>query len=133
VIVGRTSAMGITGAEDTIARMRAYEAAGVDAIFLNGVGDQLDAITGIVKLPLILGAAGRAGTDLATMASHGVRIANQGHAPFMSAMAAAREMLKAMHDGTPPSREANRALQAMMKTAARDPAYAAWSKDFMGG
>ena len=39
VIVGRTSALGITGMDDTIARLKAYEAAGVDMLFLTGVQD----------------------------------------------------------------------------------------------
>ena len=38
VIVGRTSAIGITGVEDTIARLRAYEAVGVDMLFMAGGG-----------------------------------------------------------------------------------------------
>ena len=33
VVVGRTSAMAMTGVEDTIARLKAYEAAGVDMLF----------------------------------------------------------------------------------------------------
>ena len=37
VIAGRTSAIQITGIEDTIRRAKAYEAVGVDAIFLVGV------------------------------------------------------------------------------------------------
>src|SRR5512146_1683608 len=44
VIVGRTSAIGITGVEDTIARLKAYEAAGVDMLFMAGLKNaaQLD-------------------------------------------------------------------------------------------
>ena len=37
VIVGRTSAMAITGVADTIARLQAYEEAGVDMLFMAGV------------------------------------------------------------------------------------------------
>ena len=37
VIVGRTSAIGITGVDDTIARLKAYEAAGVDMLFMAGL------------------------------------------------------------------------------------------------
>src|SRR3546814_1016107 len=64
-IFGRTSAAGITGTEDCIARVRAYAAAGVDAIFLVGVKDrpQLDAIAAEVSLPLMLGGGGPALMD----------------------------------------------------------------------
>ena len=60
VIVGRTSAMAMTGVEDTIARLKAYEEAGVDMLFMVGVKTraQLDAVAAAVKLPLFLGGAG---------------------------------------------------------------------------
>ena len=37
VIVGRTAALALTGIADTIARLKAYEAAGVDMLFMAGV------------------------------------------------------------------------------------------------
>src|ERR1700736_904827 len=37
VIMGRTGAASISGLEDTIARVKAYEATGVDALFLTGL------------------------------------------------------------------------------------------------
>ena len=59
VVVGRTSALTVNGLEDAIARARAYEAAGVDAMFMLGVKTraQLEAIAAAVKIPLILGSA----------------------------------------------------------------------------
>src|SRR5207244_6407469 len=36
VVAGRTSALAISGVDETIRRARAYEAAGVDAMFLSG-------------------------------------------------------------------------------------------------
>ncbi len=47
VIAGRTSAISVTGVEDAIARAQAYEAAGVDAIFLVGLKTrgQLEAVS----------------------------------------------------------------------------------------
>ena len=52
IIVGRTSAVAISNVDDAIARGRAYEAAGVDALFFTNVKTraQLDAIAGAVKL-----------------------------------------------------------------------------------
>src|SRR5215468_8144365 len=60
VIVGRTSAMAMTGVADTIARLKAYEEAGVDMLFMAGVKTraQLDAVAAAVKLPLFLGSPG---------------------------------------------------------------------------
>ena len=59
VIAGRTSAVAVTGVADAIARVTAYEAAGVDAVFLVGVKtrDQMDDLSGAVGLPIILGGA----------------------------------------------------------------------------
>ena len=61
VIVGRTAAVTLTGIADAIARLKAYEAAGVDMLFIAGVKSraELDAIATAVKLPLFLGSAGR--------------------------------------------------------------------------
>src|SRR5260370_555548 len=58
VIVGRTSALLISSIEDTIARLKAYEAVGVDMLFMTGVKTraQLDAVSSAVSLPIFLGA-----------------------------------------------------------------------------
>ena len=42
VIVGRTSAPGLTGADDAILRCKAYQDAGVDALFIKGVKNRED-------------------------------------------------------------------------------------------
>src|SRR5260370_12173462 len=53
VIAGRTSALAITGLDDAMKRAKAYEAAGVDAIFLPpGITtDALTALSSQIKLP----------------------------------------------------------------------------------
>src|ERR1700756_2967309 len=58
-IAGRTSAVQITGLDDAIARGKAYEAVGVDALFFVGVKTraELDALSAATKLPIILGGA----------------------------------------------------------------------------
>src|ERR1700709_1630477 len=59
VIMGRTGAASISGLEDTIARAKAYEATGVDALFLTGIKDrgELEAISAATRLPIVLGGA----------------------------------------------------------------------------
>ena len=54
----------MTGTEDVVRRAKAYEAAGVDALFFAGgvTREQLDAIHSAVKLPLMMG-GGRDGLD----------------------------------------------------------------------
>src|ERR1700688_133180 len=54
VIVGRTGAVSISGLDDTIARAKAYEAAGVDALFFTGIKNraELEAISAVTTLPI---------------------------------------------------------------------------------
>jgi carboxyvinyl-carboxyphosphonate phosphorylmutase len=61
-----------------------------------------------------------------------VRIALQGHQPFAAAVKAVYETLKALRDGTPPSKLAGVASADLMKRVTRDDDYARWTKDFLG-
>src|ERR1700720_2020171 len=62
VIAGRTSALAIANVDEAIKRAKAYEAAGVDAIFLAGgvTVASIEAVSAEIKIPLITG--GGAGT-----------------------------------------------------------------------
>lgn len=135
VIVGRTSALAITTVEDTIARARAYEAAGVDAMFLVGARSraQIEAVAGAIRIPLILGGTAGDLTDRDWLAAHKVRISLQGHQPIMAAVQAVHDTLKALRDGTPPAKLANIASPDLMKRVTRDADYARWTKEFLGG
>ena len=59
VIMGRTGAASITRLDDAIARAKAYEATGVDALFFTGVKSrgELEAIAAATTLPIVLGGA----------------------------------------------------------------------------
>src|SRR3984885_10563607 len=96
-IVARTSAMSISDVDDTIARLKAYEAVGVDMLFMAGVKTraQLDAVASAVKLPLFLGSAGPELYDLDYLSARNVRVCLQDHLPFLAAVNAAYETLKA--------------------------------------
>ena len=133
VIVGRTSAMAITGIEDTIARLKAYEEAGVDMLFMAGVKTraQLDAVAAAVKLPLFLGSAGAELYDLDYLSARNVRVCLQGHLPFMAAVNAVHETLKALRDGTAPANIKAVASPDLMKQVTRQADYAKWAKDFL--
>ncbi|HTZ04099.1 MAG TPA: isocitrate lyase/PEP mutase family protein [Xanthobacteraceae bacterium] len=133
VVVGRTSAMAMTGVDDTIARLKAYEEAGVDMLFMVGVKTraQLDAVAAAVKLPLFLGGAGAELYDLDYLSARNVRVCLQGHMPFMAAVNAVQETLKALRDGTPPAELKGVAPPELMKRVTRQADYAAWSKEFL--
>jgi carboxyvinyl-carboxyphosphonate phosphorylmutase len=135
VIAGRTSALAITGLDDAMKRAKAYETAGVDAIFLAGgiTTEAIEAISSEIKVPLITG--GGAGTlaDLGWMAAHKVRVALQGHAPFSAAVQAVYTTLKALREGTKPEQLTDIAPADLMRRVTRGDHYAQWTKDFLGG
>jgi carboxyvinyl-carboxyphosphonate phosphorylmutase len=133
VIVGRTSAVATTGVADAIARARAYAATGVDAMFFAGVRTraQLDAIASDLKIPIFLGGAGAELYDRDYLASRGVHICLQGHSPFLAAVRAVHETLKALRDGTPPSDIKAVASADLMKRVTREAEYDKWSEEFL--
>jgi len=134
-IAGRTSAVAVSGLDDAIARARAYEAVGVDAIFLVGVKtrEQLDAVSAAVGLPLILGGAGPEIMDLDYLSARGVRVCLQSHQPFMAAVQAVHDTLKALRAGTPPQDLTGIATAETMKRLTRDADYRHWVSEFLGG
>ena len=135
VVVGRTSAMAVEGVAGTVARARAYAAAGVDAIFLVGVRtrEQLDALAAEVNLPLMLGTLTAELADRDYLASRGVRIALQGHQPLIAAVRAVHETLKALREGVAPADLPNIASAELMQRVTRAGDYDAWTREFLGG
>ena len=134
VIVGRTAAVTLTGIADTIARLKAYEAAGVDMLFMAGVKSraELDAIASAVKLPLFLGSAGRELYDIDYLSARNVRVCLQGHTPIMAAINAVHATLKALREGKPGWEFENISPPSdLMKRATRQAEYAAWRSDFL--
>jgi carboxyvinyl-carboxyphosphonate phosphorylmutase len=135
IIVGRTSAASIAGTDDVLRRAKAYEEAGVDALFFAGgmTREQLDAISDTVKLPLMLGGSGRELQDRDYLASRRVRIALQGHQPFSAAVQAVYNTLKALREGTQPGDLRGIASAEMMRRVTRDGDYKTWTEKFLGG
>jgi carboxyvinyl-carboxyphosphonate phosphorylmutase len=133
-IAGRTSAVQITGLDDAIARGRAYEAAGVDALFFVGIRTraELDALSAATSLPIVMGGASGELADLDYLSARRVRIALQGHQPFAAAVKATYETLKALREGVPPGRIAGVADAELMKRVTRGGDYAKWSEAFLG-
>jgi len=134
VIVGRTSSIGITGLADTIARAKAYEAAGVDAFFMAGAKTRRDveAVAAAIKIPLVLGTPSAELQDLDYLSARRVRICIQGHLPVAAAVRAAYETLKALREGVKPKDVAGVASPELMKQATREADYRRWMKEFLG-
>src|SRR5437868_14337461 len=135
VIAGRTSALAITGIDDCIRRAKAYEAAGVDAIFLAGgvTAEAIEAVSDAIRVPIITGGAGGVLSDRDWLAAHKVRIALQTHAPFSAAVQAVYNTLKALREGTKPSDLSGIASSELMQKVTRAADYRQWTRDFLGG
>jgi len=133
-IVGRTIAAGMASLEETVARAKAYDATGVDALMMVGVRtkQQLEAIAAVTHVPLILGGVGPELNDVGYLAAQRVRICLQGHQPIMASVQAVYNTLKALREGTPPSKLQGVAGSDLMKQVTRDADYERWTKEFLG-
>jgi len=134
VIVGRTGAASITNIEDTVARAKAYEATGVDALFFTGLKTraELQAIAAATKLPIIMGSADGELADTAFLASQRVRVANQGHQPIAAATQAVYETLKALREGASPKELKGLPPGELTNRVMRDADVKARIADFLG-
>jgi oxaloacetate decarboxylase len=133
VVVGRTSAPSITGIDDAVARCRAYEAAGVDAVFLSGIRTRadLEKLCGDVNVPVLLGALPEELQDVQYLSAMGVRIGLQGHLPIRAAMRAIHDTMKALRDGVPPAQIDGVLSPAATDRLVRAADYRRWTEDYL--
>ncbi len=131
-IIGRTSACGVTGIDDAIARGRAYADAGVDALFFLGMSgpEDIARLGAEFDLPIMLGGGGAImGMDVDMLAQHGVRICLAGHPVLPAAVRAMHETLIAMREGRAPERPGSPDL---MRQATRAGDYESWIATYLG-
>ena len=90
VILARTSAATITGRDDCIARIKAYEKTGGDGITLIGARslEDLTALCAATDLPIMLGGIGSIAATADDLAKMGARICLRGHQPYLASLAA---------------------------------------------
>jgi carboxyvinyl-carboxyphosphonate phosphorylmutase len=133
-IVGRTS-MVPRDRDDGIARLKAYEDAGVDALFAVGVKtrEDLEALADAVSLPLVIGGSPADMQDLDVLSGLDVRLCLQGHQPIAAGYGAVHATLKALREGTKPADLEGLPPGDFMKKIRRDADYERWIDDFLGG
>lgn len=133
VIAARTSAVAISGVDDAIARVKAYQETGVDAIFLVGVKTraEFDAVSAVIKLPIIMGGTTPELDDLDYLTACGARVCLQGHLPIQAAIQAIYNTHKSMLDGTKPKDVQGLPSKDLTSIAMRDDDYKQWTKDFL--
>ena len=135
VIAARTGALRLSGIAETIRRAKAYQATGVDALFLVGAQtrEEIEAVHAEVDIPLLLGGSGEGLADRRFLAANGVRIALQGHLAFRAAVKAVYDTLKALQEGVPPVDLAPKLASAeLMSQATRRDDYSRWAAEFLG-
>ena len=135
VIAGRTGALRAAGIPEAVRRAKAYQEAGVDALFLVGARtrEEVEAVHAEVGIPLLLGGGGPDLGDRQFLAAHGVRIALQGHLPFQAAVKAVHDTLKDLRDGVQPAELGPRLASAeLMSQVTRRGSYDRWTADFLG-
>lgn len=133
VIAGRTSAVAVTGIDDAVARAKAYEAAGVDAMFYVGIKSQqeLDALCSAVRIPVILGGVPADLLDADKLAKLGVRVCLVGHQPFQASIEAIYATMKALREGVPPSQLTGLAPTARANSVTCTDHYAKAVREFL--
>lgn len=133
VIAARTSAFNVTDNDDALARAKAYEVAGVDALFFAGVStkEQVELLYANVSIPIFVAPKGQEIVDLSYLASKGVRICLQSHQPFAAAVQAVYATLKQLRNGVPVSEIQNVAPKNLMKQVTRDADYLNQMKDYL--
>ena len=138
VVMGRTGTRGggpsAASLDDCVARAKAYEATGVDALFFTGLKTraELEAISAATTLPIVLGNPQGELNDAEFLIRQRVRIALQGHAPFAAATQAVYETLKALRDGTAPKELQGLASPQLMGRLTREAAAKQRGADFLG-
>ena len=133
-IAGRTSALQVNGMEDAIRRAKAYEQAGVDAMFMAGAStrDEVATLAAELSVPLLLGGTTGELQDKDWLGANGVRVALQGHLPFSAAVKAVHDTLKALRDGVPPADlSPSLATDDQMAQFTRRANYQQWTADFL--
>jgi len=120
VIIGRCGVLPSQGEEGVLTRIKACEASNVDAVFLTGVKSraEVSALQQMTALPIVLGTIPPELQDRELLASHGVRIALQGHMPFQAAIGALHRAYEHLRGGgLPADLEEHAATPAVMSLA----------------
>lgn len=135
LVMGRTSAATINGIDDAVARYKAFEAAGVDALFLPGPQhrEQVDAISEAVRLPLLMAGAPQALCDPEWLAMRRVKAWSAGHQTFSVALKALHDSMQMVRAGTLSLNLPDQASKALLEQATGVPEYDEWTRRYLGG
>lgn len=133
VIMARTAGLRTEGVDGTVRRAKAYEQAGVDALWLAGgvTREGVSALHAAVRLPILMG-GGYGDLNDEFLTANGVRVAHQGHLPLAGAAKGIYDTLKALRDGVPPADLRGTVASAeLMGQLTRKADYDRWTGEFL--
>ena len=134
VIAGRSSAFSVTSIEDAVERAKQYENAGVDAMFFAGLStrQELEAVRDAISIPIMLGTLTKEIEEKDFLSSMGVKVALQGHLPYMAGVKAVYEVMKALRSGTKPSELGGASQYAdLIGRVTREREHDSWIDDYL--
>jgi carboxyvinyl-carboxyphosphonate phosphorylmutase len=134
VVAARTSAFQISGTSDAVLRAKEYEKTGVDAMFFAGLSTrrQLESIRETISIPIMIGNLTSELSDLQYLGSMGVRVALQGHIPYMAGIQAVHDTLAKLRSGMSPSElDGTKKYDTLMKEYTISGSYDDWVSEFL--
>ncbi|MFL2781774.1 MAG: oxaloacetate decarboxylase [Rhodospirillales bacterium] len=132
-IIARTSAFQLSNDEDAINRAKAYENAGVDAIFFAGIDkkEQLEELSNNTSIPIFIAPTGNELYDKTYLASKNVKICLIGHHPLKASIQAVYDTLKSLKDGVPTTELKNIASRELIDKVIKKGKYEALIKRYL--
>ena len=132
VIAARTAGLKGEDTARTVARVQAYAATGVDALFITGLKklSDFEAVRAAVKLPIIVGTAPEIKRE--DLAARGVRVLLQSHPPVRAVAKALREVYAHLYaGGAPADLKPKLATPQEMEELTRSAQYAEWTRQYL--
>jgi len=132
VITARTASVRLENIGNVVARVKAYAATGVDAVFVTGLKklDDLDAIRATIQIPIIVGTAPNLTRE--ELAARGVRFCLQGHPAVAAVVKALRDTYAHLYAGGAPADLKSRiATPEEMERLMRNEPYKKWQREFL--
>jgi carboxyvinyl-carboxyphosphonate phosphorylmutase len=132
VIVARTAALKAETIDVVVERVKAYEAAGVDGIFLTALKklEDLDAVRAAVNIPIVIGSAPTLKRE--DLAARGVRFCLQGHMPVAGMVKALKFIYAHLHAGGLPSElKARLATPEEMAEVLGEAKFGEWQESYL--
>lgn len=134
VILGRTAAPRFHPMDAVAKRIKACEACGVDGVFLVGIRSRQEVrdIHELTRLPVVLGTIPPELQDRDFLGAHGVRVALQGHFPFMASIKALQEAYAHLRaGGAPVALKSKTASNELQQKVLLESDYNRWIKDYL--